>query len=341
MQNGSRIQLLGKFISTIPAVKSELVKWATLAEKLPEPLRTQALLSIEHKTFHCIGGSIYAHYPGVDRDLMLQVIVAFQTISDYLDNLCDRLAINDPKAFRLLHQSFMEALSPGTPQSDYYTLYPQRETLYLPTLVQTCQTLLRQIPYYAEFQPQALHFAEYYCELQVLKHITPNGRDLLQQWVETKFDSALAWNEWAAACGSTLGIFLMMALGFQPPQFDVNVIINAYFPWIQGLHILLDYLIDLDEDEQFGDLNFVALYLSKANRDDSLRMFSQESKKQCNRLPFPYFHRTVVDGLLALYGSDPKVPRQQLKTLINQMTGDHATLFMLKLCNLLRRIHVL
>lgn len=36
----------------------------------------------------------------------------------------------------------------------------------------------------------------------------------------------------------------------------------GYFPYIQGLHILLDYLIDQEEDKAGGDLNFCFIILT-------------------------------------------------------------------------------
>ena len=333
--------LLTRFIATIPAVKKELRDWATLASQLPDPLRTQALASIRLKTFHCVGGSVYAHYPGVDSSSMLRLIVAFQTISDYLDNLCDRLNVSDPAAFGLLHRSIIHALSPGAPLEDYYGLYPYHEDTYLPHLVQTCQLLLSQIPYYGWSKPLALRLAEYYCELQVLKHISPGGADLLKDWVEKTSGSDLAWNEWAAACGSTLGIFLLFALAYRSPQPGQEGVLQAYFPWIQGLHILLDYLIDLAEDQENGDLNFVSFYPSFQARDLSLCKFAEESRRRTRDLPAPGFHQTVVAGLIALYGSDPKVDQQRQGEIIRRIAGDHGTRRLLALCRAMRRLNAI
>lgn len=53
------------------------------------------------------------------RDLV-PLIVAFQTISDYLDNLCDRSDSLHCDDFRQLHLAMADALSPGMPKADYY-----------------------------------------------------------------------------------------------------------------------------------------------------------------------------------------------------------------------------
>ncbi|NLL42612.1 MAG: tetraprenyl-beta-curcumene synthase family protein [Firmicutes bacterium] len=333
--------LLRRFISTLPLVKKELQGWACLAGQLTDPLRSQALSSLERKAFHCLGGSVYAHYPGTDLEDTLRLIVAFQTISDYLDNLCDRLNVSDPKAFRLLHMSIYDALTPGAALHDYYQLYPYAETIYLPRLVQTCQKLLGQVPNYKLYQPFTLKLAERYCELQVLKHVPVGGAHFLRDWVKRNSASELEWYEWAAACGSTLGIFLLFALGHNSSGSNPEPLLQAYFPWIQGLHILLDYLIDLEEDEIEGDLNFVSFYPDQKTRDRSLSRFAQTSKSMAKSLPQAGFHRTVVDGLIALYGSDPKVRMQALESTIRLMAEDRWGRNLLRLCAVLRRVGVI
>lgn len=336
MRQTPRPVLLGKFIAALPAVKRELSRWKSLAQTIPEPLRTQALLSIEHKAFHCLGGSVYAQYPGVHGQTMLSFVVALQTISDYLDNLCDRLGVCDPSAFQLLHKSFRHALNPYAPLNDYYALYPYREETYLSSLVQQCQKTLQVIPYYHLNYPYIERLAEYYCELQVLKH-SPRGEELLRSWAASiKSPQELTWNEWTAACGSTLGIFMFTALSFQPPQ-DQDDTFHAYFPWIQGLHILLDYLIDLEEDNQNGDLNFLTFYPSEETRNRSLISIAQKSKERAIQLVPPSFHQTIVDGLIALYGSDPKVHRQGQTSLIRHIAASGGSVPLLTACDVLRR----
>lgn len=330
--------MLSRFLISIPKVKKELHHWATLAHTMPEPLRTQALTSIEHKAFHCIGGSVYAHYPDADSKVLLPLIVALQTISDYLDNLCDRMQVSDPNAFRRLHQAFKHAMTPNSKLINYYELYPYSEDIYLPSLVRSCQNLVGQIPNWPDVQAYALFLAELYCELQVLKHVFPDGEKLLKHWAEEQQNQyQLSWYEWSAACGSTLGIFLAMALGFQP-QSDHKSLFEAYFPWIQGLHILLDYLIDLEEDAESGDLNFVSYYPSSTLKERSLVDLAQKAKVLSTNLPHSHFHSTVVDGLIALYGSDPKVAQQNQGQLIRHMVKGSKGLLLLKLCKLLRKV---
>jgi tetraprenyl-beta-curcumene synthase len=118
------ISLLKRFITYIfPIVDMELEKWKEESLLCPDKLlSTQAVSSITNKSFHAQGGSIFALYPGVNAESLTRLIVSYQTISDYLDYLCDRAGIEDEDAFFSLHLSMTDALNPGHEHHDYYRL---------------------------------------------------------------------------------------------------------------------------------------------------------------------------------------------------------------------------
>src|SRR5690349_17982404 len=104
----------------LPEVHDQLSYWRMRAQEIPNPeLRRQALESIRTKTFHCEGGGIYSLLAKERLKEAVSFIVAYQTISDYLDNLCDRSTSLDPLDFRALHDSMHHALTPGQALSDY------------------------------------------------------------------------------------------------------------------------------------------------------------------------------------------------------------------------------
>ena len=97
----------------LPEVRAELARLRVIAERIPdEELRVQALASMTSKQFHCEGGGIYAAANLNSRHILIPLIVCLQTISDYLDNLCDRSTSLDAGDFRLLHQSMLDAVDP-------------------------------------------------------------------------------------------------------------------------------------------------------------------------------------------------------------------------------------
>ncbi|GGG15515.1 tetraprenyl-beta-curcumene synthase family protein [Paenibacillus abyssi] len=302
----------------LPEVDAELKRWRQKAEAIPdEELRTQALASMDAKRFHCEGGAVYGAANLEQRHVLIPLIVALQTISDYLDNLCDRSTSLDPDDFRLLHQSMLDAVDPGSELSDYYALRSEREDGgYLHALVRTCQSCVSMLPAYDKVKQQVTELVGLYCDLQVHKHIRKDLREphLLHWWEQNRSRYPhLQWNEFAAATGSTLGMFMLFLAATHPELKDQHAdsIRNAYFPHVCGLHIMLDYLIDQEEDREGGDLNFCNYYDNQGMLEERISGIVSNAREDVQRLPASQFHRMIIEGLLALYLSDPKVSSQE------------------------------
>lgn len=310
----SKPQLIYSFVKRVfPAVKDQLSYWEQRANLCPDRiLAEQAISSITHKEFHCLGGSIYSLYPGVKTKEVIEFVVAYQTISDYLDNLVDALEIQDEQAFRQLHLAMTEALDVNAECSDYYAYYPYHEDGgYLTALVQTCRRRVRELPSYAVVRTSMLELAELYAMLQVTKHLQPAVREeKMLSWLNELLPNYLGLSSWelAAATGSTLGTFCLFALAYDTKlsEKEVKQVKDAYFPWIAGLHILLDYFIDLEEDRVTSQLNFVEYYSSTGERRDRLKYFVETAHHQARSLKYPRFHEAIIQGLLAMYLSDQK-----------------------------------
>lgn len=302
----------------LPEVRDQLAEWRLIAERIPDPeLRKQATASIETKQFHCEGGGIYAAARLEYRHILIPLIVAFQTISDYLDNLCDRSTSLNADDFRLLHQAMLDAVDPGASPQNYYALRDEQDDGgYLTDLVKTCQSCIYLLPSYSTVMSDIQQLVSYYCDLQVYKHIDPTQREaaLFSWWDQHKYKyPQLNWNEFAAATGSTLGVFMLFvaACDDQLNSETSRKIKESYFPYICGLHILLDYFIDQEEDLRGGDLNFCHYYESGAEIVERMEFMVIQARTSADSLPYSRFHRMVVEGLVALYLSDPKIKQQQ------------------------------
>lgn len=334
-----------------PGMRRELGKWEAMARKCPdEKLKKLALASLKLKRFHCQGGGVFAAWvPRQYREPLLKAIISLQTISDYLDNLCDRAGLHDESSFAQLHRAFLDALDPAAGISNYYSRYPHREDGgYLNSLVRTCRQAVAVLPGYPLVKEHMLTLAGLYCDLQVYKHLTPQEREKrLVAWLQPLLapNPQLFWWELAAAAGSTLGIFALLALAGRPePSPDGIAKINrAYFPWIGGLHILLDYFIDQAEDKEGGDLNFVFYYPDARQAAKRLRFFFAQSLRKARELPDPAFHQLIVKGLPAMYLSDPKVSTQHFLpaagALLAAAGPDGQKLYCF--CNFLRRVGII
>ncbi|MGM8216538.1 tetraprenyl-beta-curcumene synthase family protein [Bacillaceae bacterium W0354] len=293
-----------------PQVHDELKTVKQLAQTIPnDELRTQALASIETKTFHCEGGSVYASLAGDSWKDAIHFIVAYQTISDYLDNLCDRSQSLDPEDFRLLHRSMTNALSPQPTQPiNYYEKRADQEDHgYLQSLVEQCQRVIKKIDNYELIYPYVKRLSDLYIDLQVHKHVAVSERvPRLTSWFEEENEhQGLSWYEFSAASGSTLGIFCLVSYALQG-QYYGNEVMKTYFPFVQGLHILLDYFIDQKEDEREGDLNFCHYYENDDEMMERLQFFVTQSLSYTSEMPDASFHKLIQSGLVGLYLSDSK-----------------------------------
>ncbi len=322
------VSLMAKvYRKVIPRVHAELNGWALLAKAIPdEELRKQALASIEHKTFHCEGGGILALLAGAQIEECIRFIVAYQTISDYLDNLCDRSTSLDPVDFEALHESMLHALTPGSETVNYYRFRDEQDDGgYLAALVKTCQNVLKKTKHYDKIASSLHELAQYYCDLQVHKHVKLEEREeRLQAWFDMHKPKLphMRWFEFSACAGSTLGIFCLAAYAFHDTLSDeqIHQIKQGYFPYVQGLHILLDYFIDQEEDRQGGDLNFCSYYEDHSETVERFRHFVEEADRNIEGLPHAKFHRLINRGLLGLYLSDRKVQEQrEIRQLANQI----------------------
>ncbi|WP_152446620.1 tetraprenyl-beta-curcumene synthase family protein [Bacillus sp. THAF10] len=297
-----------------PVVYEELDYWKRRAEEIPDrELRNQALASIESKAFHCEGGGILSLLAGADFKSAVKFIVTYQTISDYLDNLCDRSTSLCPDDFTALHESMLDALTVGNPLRDYYRYREEQEDAgYLSDLVSTCQRVLGELGSYSIIAPHLLKLARYYCDLQVHKHVAVEERvPRLEKWFsDYQADlPPMKWHEFSACSGSTLGIFCLVSQGYRETfsAEHAEKIVSGYFPYIQGLHILLDYFIDQEEDLEGGDLNFCTYYENEQELLDRLKHFMEQADVHTAGLPFEKFHRLINRGLLGVYLSDRKV----------------------------------
>lgn len=301
-----------------PTVDKELSYWEKRAAQIPnQELREQALSSIRAKKFHCQGGAVYSVLAKCNWQEAIRFIVAYQTISDYLDNLCDRSTSLDPKDFRMLHRSMEDALSPENQTRNYYQFREdQNDGNYLKDLVKTCQYVLKEHVHYPVIKEYVLKLEQLYSDLQVHKHVKEEERvERLESWFadyKEHFPN-LTWYEFSACSGSTLGIFCIVsyAMDRNVDKSFVQTIYQSYFPYMQGLHILLDYYIDQQEDKEEGDLNFCRYYKDKDQMKKRLLYFMEQTIKYIKHLPNKEFHEMVHSGLVGLYLADSKVKNME------------------------------
>lgn len=293
-----------------PVVHRELGRVERRARLIEDPaVRDMALESLSTKRFHCEGGAVLVGAV----PLLVRAVVAYQSLCDYLDTVTDRGPAVPSVVIRSLHQSLRDALEPDRPEQDYWHDHPQQDGGYMAWLVRECRSVMVRLPYLAAVAPQTLWLADRYIDLQSLKHApaaTAERAAILRQWADEhrRPEWDVQWWEFCAATGSTLGIFALWSEAVHPVLPDRAARLGSlYFPWMGGLHILLDYFVDQDEDVAHGDFNFVHCYPDAASAVAGIGRLYRQVIRRADSLDDAAFHRYVAEGLLGFYLSDRKV----------------------------------
>jgi cytochrome P450 len=248
----------------MPAVSREIDRWRERAEAIPDrALREDALDSLTHKRDHAEGAALFWVLPKRRDRRLLRLLVAYQTIWDFLDNVSERDS-GEANA-RQLHLALVEALDPQAPISDYYRhARCEDDGGYLRDLVEVCRAGCVTLPSYARVRPHLLAGVPL-CEVQGINHDPdPRRRDAaLRAFAERKIsgEPAITWFEFAAAASAfTPHVLLALAAETRCEERDVAATLSAYFPWASLVITMLDSYADQLQDAASGAHSYVSHY---------------------------------------------------------------------------------
>lgn len=315
------LSFLARFLTRIiPQSLDELAVLARRAERIPHAaLREQALSSITEKAYHVQGGCVFATFlPAAAAKRHIKIVAALETIYDYLDNLCDRLEGVTVEAYPTLHEALLDAVDLDRVPGEYYRDGPDADDGgYLRGLVDDVRAGLADLPQYRRVRSELCTAVALYRDLQSKKHMPADLRDdYCRTWFAQSDErfAHLRWYEFAAACGSSLPVFAMLALA-EDAVLDDSLVADtfrAYLPGISSLHIMLDYFIDQAEDTEHGELNFVACYESSDDATQRLSLLIRDAQARICRLPTHTHHEFILEAMRGFYLTHPKVFSQSL-----------------------------
>jgi tetraprenyl-beta-curcumene synthase len=289
----------------MPAVSRELRIWHTKALRIPDgPLREDAVGSLTNKRDHAEGAALFWVLVRRRDRRLLRLLIAFQTIWDFLDNASER----EPTAVnaRQLHLALTDALDTDAPMSDYYTHHPwRRDGGYLRELVKTCRAGCLTLPSYRLVRPHMLAGTAL-CEVQGLNHDPdPDRRDAaLKAWTQrfTRTNPRLEWFELAAAAsGFTPHVLLVLAVDPSCGEVDVAQTLASYFPWFSLALTMLDSYNDWCEDAARGAHSYISHYEDPSAAVERLCAIVDEAARRARALPDGHRHGAVVACMVAMH----------------------------------------
>ena len=312
---------LARFLTVIiPQALDELAPLTLRASRIPDAqLREQAVASIAEKAYHVQGGCVLATFlePAAAKR-HIAIVTPLETIYDYLDNLCDRLPSLPPSAYPTVHEALYDAVDLSRTPTDYYRdCSHNNDGGYLRSLVDDVRAHLHTLPHYERIKTYLCTAVEHYCDLQAKKHLPPEEREAAcRAWFANSGATFahLRWYEFAAACGSSLPVFAMLALAEHPSINDevLSATFDAYLPALSSVHIMLDYFIDQAEDREHDELNFVACYKDNADATNRLSLLIRDAHARILGLVTSEQHTFVLRSMLGFYLTHPKIFAQSL-----------------------------
>jgi tetraprenyl-beta-curcumene synthase len=302
------------------AVSREVRRWRTRASSIPDAaLRADALRSLKSKRASTDGAALFWTLPDGRSPNLLRLLVAFEVMADFLDNVSERGVQAGTANGIQLHVALSEALDPGAPVSAYYRHHPWREDGgYLCALVAACRERCAQLPSYGNVRSRAIRAATLARVLGLNHEPDPQLRDAaLREWArrEARSWEELAWFESTAAASGWLTVLALLALaaGGELEEGRVRATCAAYLPWISLVATMLDSYADQAEDAAGAQHSYIAHYPCAEEAVERVCEIVREAARRARALPDGARHTVIVACMVAMYLSKDSSRTPQMR----------------------------
>jgi tetraprenyl-beta-curcumene synthase len=282
----------------------EIRRWRARARAIPDArIREDALETLEQKLPHIVGAGLFAILPAHRDPRLLRVLVAYEIIVEFLDNVHERAG--GERDGLQLHRALVEAVDPSRSISDYYRHHPWKDDGgYLRELVETCREGCSALPCDPRLRSLLVLGASRCAGVQSLNHQRDPARRTaaLCEWSDThlRAQPGVSWWELTAAASSSLGVHALLAVAAGGGQ-DWERIDAAYVPWIAAVSTLLDSFVDELRDRRTGAHSYVAYYASREAAQRRLCELIGRSAREASGLPTGHRHAVIAASMVAMY----------------------------------------
>jgi tetraprenyl-beta-curcumene synthase len=304
----------------MPGIAREVRSWRYRALAIPDATtRSDALTTLYSKRFNIEGAGLFAILPRRRDPHLLRLLVIWQILIDFLDDVSERSSPDPIANSHQLHLALMDALDSGRCLSDYYLYHPwKNDGGYLRALVRACRRECNSLPSYHGVQRQVVQSASRFC-IQTFNHDPDIYRrsKALKSWAAGEFSYGdECWWELTAAASSSLGMYALLALAADPQcsEQDITRIEAAYMPWICAAGTMLDSYVDHATDIQDDAHSYFTYYSDRDTGTQRIgELISQAGQEACS-LRDGHKHATIVAGMIAMYLSEDSARTPELQT---------------------------
>lgn len=290
------------------AVSRELAYWRAHAEAIPDPLlRADALHALDQKRGHTDGAALFWTLPDRRDPWLLRLLVAYEVIYDYLDNVSERTAAVGMHHGQQLFLALREAVEPELPCSDWYRFAPERaDGGYLQMLVDRCRIGCSALPAFGAVR-ELLAIETARAQVLAINHeLDPGLRDrTLEAWAAVAFsdDLGLEWYELTAIASQSVLIFLLLSIASDPASTKAVAadVYAAYYPWFAYGVTMLDSLVDAAEDEARGAHSYIDHYPDRERAVERLCESVEQAAARMLALPGGERHTVMLGCMVAMY----------------------------------------
>jgi tetraprenyl-beta-curcumene synthase len=300
-----------RFWSAIaPLAIGELRRWESRARAIKDPeLQSLALEKLRDERFNAeVAATLATLAPKQYRRTVVEAIIAYEVMYDYLDGLTERPNSNPIGVGHEHYQAFTDAITACLGHTnDYYG--PTDDDGYLQSLVGVVREALTRLPSIRAILPAAGRAATRCAEAQIRAHAVPAlGTAQLEHWASTQAAAtSLGWQEFlAGAASSVLAVHALIAAAADPRTTPAEAEeIDATYLSICALSTMLDSLIDHQHDTYNGQSGYIRFY---TNHDHIVRDLSNAARRAIEHaapLRNGAHHAMTLVGVAAYYISAP------------------------------------
>ena len=292
----------------LSGVSREVHRWRGWAARIPDPvLRADALGSLADKRYYVDGAALFWTLPSRRNNELLSLLVAYQTIANYLDYARERGEEHRGAGAGSLMLALVDAVDVDAPLQDYYADHPWTDDGgYLRRLVLTCRSACADLPRYEQARSMLVREARRGHALELSHDPDPFRRDeTLKRFATDEFGSMpdASWFELAGSATSLLAVIVLLALAADATStdHDLNAALDLYRPWVGSLSLMLDSYIDQADDGETGSWSAVAYYPDQQTAHRRVGWLIDRALRDAAQLRHGPRHVLIIATMIAMY----------------------------------------